>query len=69
MSNFEDAKGRVKQAAGDLSGNETLEEEGEAQSHKSQAERQASGALAEAQRRGSEAAEAERRERAAQEAD
>ncbi len=55
MSEFEDAKGRVKQAAGDLTGKETLEQEGEAQSEKSQAEAEASEALAEVKGREAEA--------------
>jgi uncharacterized protein YjbJ (UPF0337 family) len=41
MGIFEDAKGRAKKAAGDIAGNPDLQKEGEAQSEKGKAEREA----------------------------
>jgi len=41
MGLFEEAKGRVKKAAGDLVDNPDLEKKGEAQSEKGKAEREA----------------------------
>jgi len=38
---FEEAKGKVKEAAGDLAGNEELKDEGQAQQDKGAEERQA----------------------------
>lgn len=67
MSRPEEAKGRVKEAAGDLLGDEQLEREGEAQSGKVEAQREAHEAQSEAKRRDAAAREEEARERAAQE--
>lgn len=41
MGVFEEVKGRLKKAAGDLAGNPDLQKEGHAQSEKGQAEREA----------------------------
>jgi uncharacterized protein YjbJ (UPF0337 family) len=41
MGVFEEVKGRLKKAAGDLAGNPDLQKEGQAQSEKGQAEREA----------------------------
>jgi uncharacterized protein YjbJ (UPF0337 family) len=41
MGVFEEAKGRVKKAAGDIAGKRDLQKEGEAQSEKGKAEREA----------------------------
>jgi uncharacterized protein YjbJ (UPF0337 family) len=49
MGVFEEAKGKVKQAAGDVTGNETLKVEGEAQADKGAEERKATEAQAKAQ--------------------
>ena len=67
MSRSEEAKGRIKEAAGDLLGNEHLEREGEAQSEKEQAQQEAHEAQSEARRHDVAAREEEARERAAQE--
>ena len=48
MGVFEEAKGKVKEAVGDLTNNPDLEREGEAQKEKGQAEREATQARAEA---------------------
>ena len=48
MGAFEEAKGRLKEAAGDLTGNPDLQREGEAQNEKGRAEREAAQARAEA---------------------
>ena len=48
MGTFEEAKGRLKEAAGDLTGDPDLQREGEAQSDKGRAEREATQARAEA---------------------
>ncbi len=59
----EDVKGRAKEAAGSLSGNDRLEREGEAQQAKADAQRDAARreAEAEASRAQAEAREAEQR--------
>ncbi len=49
MGNLEDAKGKAKEAAGDLTDNPDLKREGAAQSEKGEAEEQASEARAEAE--------------------
>jgi uncharacterized protein YjbJ (UPF0337 family) len=41
MGIFEEAKGRLKKAVGDLAGNPDLQNEGQAQSEKGKAEREA----------------------------
>lgn len=48
MGVFEEAKGKVKEAVGDLTNNPELEREGEAQAEKGEAEREATVARAEA---------------------
>jgi uncharacterized protein YjbJ (UPF0337 family) len=48
MGTFEEAKGKVKQAAGDLADNEELQAEGRAQASKGAEEREATQARAEA---------------------
>ncbi len=67
MGSFEEAKGRVKEAAGDLAGNQDLEREGEAQAEKGEAQREAHEAEAKVKGHEAEARENELRERAAQE--
>ena len=49
MGILEEAKGKVKQAAGDVTGNEALKVEGEAQADKGAEERKATEAQAKAQ--------------------
>lgn len=46
MGAFEEVKGKLKQAAGDLSDNPDLQHEGKAQSEKGEAEREADEARA-----------------------
>jgi uncharacterized protein YjbJ (UPF0337 family) len=48
VGTFEEAKGRIKKAAGDLTGNEALQEEGAQQADKGAEERQEAKARAEA---------------------
>ena len=50
MGVFEEAKGKVKEAVGDLTDNPDLEREGEAQKDKGEAERKATEARAEAKK-------------------
>lgn len=50
MGVFEEAKGKVKEAVGDLTDNPDLEREGEAQKDKGEAERKATQARAEAKK-------------------
>ena len=50
MGVFEEAKGKVKEAVGDLTDNPDLEREGEAQKEKGEAERRATQARAEAKK-------------------
>ena len=47
---MDQAKGRVKEAVGDLTGNEDLKAEGEAQQDKADAQREAADAQAEARK-------------------
>ena len=49
MGVLEEAKGKVKQAAGDVTGNDALKVEGEAQADKGAEERKATEAQAKAQ--------------------
>ena len=49
MGIFEEAKGKLKEAAGDVSGNEALKAEGDAQADKGAEERKATEAQAKAQ--------------------
>lgn len=51
MGAFEEAKGKLKQAAGDIADNPELRREGEAQEKKGEAEREATQARAEAKAR------------------
>ena len=48
MGVFEEAKGKAKEAVGDLTDNPNLQREGEAQKEKGEADRQATQARAEA---------------------
>ena len=48
MGVFEEAKGKVKEAVGDVTNNPDLQREGQAQEDKGQAEREATQARAEA---------------------
>jgi uncharacterized protein YjbJ (UPF0337 family) len=48
MGAFEEAKGKVKEAVGDLTNNPDLKREGQAQEKKGEAEREATQARAEA---------------------
>ncbi len=66
MGAFEEAKGKAKEAAGDLTDNPELRREGQAQEDKAQAEQDATRARAEAKRQEASADERERAERAAQ---
>jgi uncharacterized protein YjbJ (UPF0337 family) len=50
MGVFEEAKGKIKEAVGDLTDNPDLEREGEAQKDKGEAERKATQARAEAKK-------------------
>ena len=50
MGVFEEAKGKIKEAVGDLTDNPDLEREGEAQKEKGEAERKATQARAEAKK-------------------
>ena len=50
MGVFEEAKGKVKEAVGDLTDNPDLQREGEAQKDKGEAEREATEARAEAKK-------------------
>lgn len=68
MGSLEDTKGKVKEAAGDLTDNSELKREGAAQSEKGEAEEQASEARAEAESHELSAAEKELDEQAAQKA-
>ncbi len=67
MGTSEEAKGKLKEAAGGLAGNENLEREGQAQAEKGEAQREAHEAEAQAKGHEAEAREKELRERAAQE--
>ncbi|MDQ3569450.1 MAG: CsbD family protein [Actinomycetota bacterium] len=63
---FEEAKGKIKQATGDLSDNPDLQREGEAQSEKGEAEKEATEARAEARARDAEAKAREAEQRGAE---
>lgn len=67
MSAFEETKGKLKQAAGDLTDNDALRQEGQAQERKSEAEDDAAAARAEARSAETAAAGHELDEEAAQE--
>lgn len=60
------AKGHAKEAAGDLTGNEDLEREGEAQQAKADAEREVASKEAEAEKARAEAKAQEAQQRANQ---
>ena len=59
----EDAKGKVKEAAGTLVGNDELKAEGQAQQDKADAEREVAGREAQAEKARLEAEAAEREQR------
>jgi uncharacterized protein YjbJ (UPF0337 family) len=62
----EDAKGKLKEAAGSLTGNDSLKQEGQAQQNKAEAEREVAGREAQADKARAEAAAAEAEERSHQ---
>jgi uncharacterized protein YjbJ (UPF0337 family) len=62
MGVFEEAKGKVKEAAGDLTNNPDLQREGEAQQEKGEEERKATEARAEAKAHEAKAAAKEAKE-------
>lgn len=66
MGSFEEAKGRAKEAVGDLSDNPELRREGRAQEEKAEDEREATQARAEARDHEASARERESAEKAAQ---
>jgi len=66
MGVFEEAKGKVKEAAGDLTNNPELKEEGRAQQEKGEAEVEATKARTEAKAHEAEAKEKEFEQKAAQ---
>lgn len=66
MGVFEEAKGKVKQATGDLTDNEQLEAEGSAQADRGSEERQATEARAEAQAHEKAAEAADQKQKAAE---
>ncbi len=66
MGAFEEAKGKTKQAVGDLTDNPDLQREGHAQSEKGEAEQEASAAQAEARAHEAEAAAREAEQRGAE---
>ena len=68
MGAFEEAKGKVKEAVGDLTNNPDLQREGQAQEKKGEAEREATQARAKAKAHEVKADAHEVEERAAQEA-
>jgi uncharacterized protein YjbJ (UPF0337 family) len=68
MGVFEEAKGKAKQAVGDLTNNPDLAREGQAQEKKGEAEREATEARAEAKAHEVEAKEKELEQEVAQEA-
>jgi len=67
MGVFEEAKGKAKEAAGEVTGNLDLQREGRAQQDKGQAEREAAQARAEAKAHEAKAKAHEVREEAARE--
>ncbi len=66
MGAFEEAKGKVKQVVGDLTDNQDLQREGDAQAEKGEAQREATEARAEASAREAEAAAREAEQRGAE---
>ncbi len=66
MGSFEETKGKLKEAAGDLTENPELEREGSAQQDKAEAEHDAEQARAQARSEESAAQQSEREEGAAQ---
>lgn len=66
MGVFEEAKGKAKEAVGDLTNNPDLQREGQAQEEKGQAEREATEARAEAKAHEAKAKEKELEQKAAQ---
>ena len=66
MGAFEEAKGKVKEAAADLTDDPDLKREGRAQSEKGEAEREATEARAEAKAHEAEAAAREAEQRGAE---
>lgn len=66
MGIFEEAKGKAKEAVGDLTDNTDLQREGKAQADKGQAEREATEARAEANSHEAKAKEKELEQEAAQ---
>lgn len=66
MGAFEEAKGKIKKAIGDLTDNPDLQREGHAQSEKGEAEQEASQAQAEAEAREAEAAARDAEQRGAE---
>jgi uncharacterized protein YjbJ (UPF0337 family) len=68
MGAFEEAKGKVKQAAGDLTDNPDLKREGDAQEARGEAEREATEARAEAKAHEVKAKEKELEQEAAERA-
>ncbi len=67
MGSFEETKGRLKGAVGDLTENPELEQEGNAQQRKADAQDQADQARSQARSDESAAQQSERDEKAAQE--
>ena len=63
----EDVKGKAKEVVGDLTGNERLADEGQAQQDKAAADRDVAGKEAEAEKARDEADVAEAKQRVAQE--
>ncbi|MCU1463342.1 MAG: CsbD-like [Acidimicrobiales bacterium] len=68
MGAFEEAKGKVKEAVGDLTNNPDLEREGEAQKDRGKAEREATEARVEAKAHETKAKAKEAEQRAAESA-
>jgi uncharacterized protein YjbJ (UPF0337 family) len=66
MGVFEEAKGKVKQAVGDITDNPDLQQEGQAQQEKGEADREATQARVEAKAHEAKAKEKEVEQRAAQ---
>ncbi len=66
MGAFEEIKGKAKEAVGDITGNEALEQEGKAQSDKGADERQATEARAEAKAHEKAAEAADKRQQLAE---
>jgi uncharacterized protein YjbJ (UPF0337 family) len=66
MGVFEEAKGKAKEAIGDVTDNADLKEEGRAQKQKGEAEREATQARAKAKGHEAEAKEKEVEQRAAE---